>query len=61
MTKDKVEINQVTDRCLESTSNDTTRYHALSYEQGVIDALEWIAGDLDDLSEDGKSWPFVDA
>jgi len=42
------EVDDVLDKCAEQTEQGTTKWSAMSYEQGVEAALRWVTGDTDD-------------
>jgi len=46
--RSKIEIDEVINECNESIDEDTTQYYAMTYEEGVKAALEWVTGDVDE-------------
>ena len=44
----KTEIEQVIDECFEHECEGTTKCPGMSYEEGVIAALNWVSGETDD-------------
>lgn len=48
MKRTEEEIYDVIDACIESENTGESKYPAMTYEQGVRAALEWVNGDTDD-------------
>lgn len=51
MERSQDEITRVCDWAQESVDGGTSRYCGMSYEQGVLDALNWVTG-LEDHAPD---------
>jgi hypothetical protein len=41
-------IFMVLDKAIESQTNDRTRYSGMTYQEGIIAALDWVLGRRDD-------------
>lgn len=45
--REDAEINRVLDKAMQAVE-EGTNYPAMSYEQGIMDAIQWIVGEVDD-------------
>jgi hypothetical protein len=45
----KTEIYEQIDKCYDEEGNPTHRWPGMSYEEGVIAALQWAVGDSDEV------------
>lgn len=46
--KSQKEIDDLTDKCDEFISKGASKFPAMSYEEGIRNAIDWITGDSDD-------------
>lgn len=45
--REDAEINRVLDKAMKAF-DEGTNYPGMSYEQGIMDAIQWIVGETDD-------------
>lgn len=45
--REDAEINRVLDKAMQAF-DEGTNYPGMSYEQGIMDAIQWIVGETDD-------------
>jgi hypothetical protein len=55
--KTKDEIFLVLDKAIESQTNSRNRYSGMTYQEGIIHALDWILGRADDPPLKGLGRP----
>lgn len=42
------EIDDLREKCIEQENEGGSKYHGLTYEQGIEAAVGWLVGDRDD-------------
>ena len=55
--KTEEEIMEVLDRVKEQVDTGGSRYRGMTYEDGIVTALEWLLPDYETDEED-MDWPF---
>lgn len=42
------EIDNVVDKCTEQRAKGGSKWHGMTYEEGVLAALDWVTGNSED-------------